>query len=327
MLKKGVTLRGIEVFEALAQTGSVAKAAGVTGLSQPAVSQQMRNLETALGAELIDHARRPMRLTPAGHLFLRRTGVALSELRQAQSDVTVMDLAHLEELNLGIIDDFDDDLTPRLATILAESLTRCRFRMVAAGSIELARAMEEKSLHMAICARIDTPLQGVIEHPLVRDPFIIVAPKNTDEDAQTLLRDDSPLPFMNYGADLLIADQITQHLAGHGTPPAARFEISSHLALMAMVARGIGWTITTPLGYMRAARFHDGLRAMALPVPDATRHISLYAGTDWSGPVPRDIARTMRRLIKTHMIDPALADLPWLADQFHLMEDRSCAKS
>jgi DNA-binding transcriptional LysR family regulator len=321
MLKKGVTLRGIEVFEALAQSGSVAKAAGVTGLSQPAVSQQMRNLETALGAELIDHSRRPMRLTPAGHLFLRRTGIALSELRQAQSDVTVMDLAHLEELNLGIIDDFDDELTPRLATILAESLTRCRFRLMATGSLELSRAIEEKSLHMAICAQPETPLHGVVEHPLVRDPFFIVAPAGSRDSVQNLLKGDSALPFMNYAKDLLIAHQIKTLLCMSGTPPAARFEISSHLALMAMVARGIGWSITTPLGYMRATRFHEGMRALPLPQPDAARQISLYAGTDWSGPVPRDIARTMRRLIKTHMIDPAVADLPWLSEQFHLMED------
>ena len=78
----------------------------------------------------------------AGELFLRHAGVALSELRLAQSEVTVMDLAHLKELSLGIIDDFDNDLTPRLATILADSLTGCRFRMITDGSLELAAAMQ-----------------------------------------------------------------------------------------------------------------------------------------------------------------------------------------
>jgi molybdenum-dependent DNA-binding transcriptional regulator ModE len=61
MLTKGVTLRGLEVFEALARTGSVAQASDLTGLSQPAVSQQMRNLETALGIDLVDHGRGPRR--------------------------------------------------------------------------------------------------------------------------------------------------------------------------------------------------------------------------------------------------------------------------
>ena len=61
-----------------------------------------------------------------------------------------------------------------------------------------------------------------------------------------------------------------------------RFEIGSHLALMAMVARGLGWAITTPLGYMRAARFHDGL-ASTYPAPfgEFSRTISLFTRTDW----------------------------------------------
>lgn len=73
MLKKGVTLRGIEVFEALAQSGSVAHAAELLDLSQPTVSQQMTKLEESVGAELIDHSRRPMRLTAAGQPFFFET--------------------------------------------------------------------------------------------------------------------------------------------------------------------------------------------------------------------------------------------------------------
>ena len=69
------------------------------------------------------------------------------------------------------------------------------------------------------------------------------------------------------------------------------------------------------------ARFHDGMQAIALPLPDAARHISLFAGADWSGPVPRDIAATMRQLIQDHMIAPATQMLPWLGDSFYMMEE------
>jgi DNA-binding NarL/FixJ family response regulator len=80
-LPKGVTLRGLEVFESLARTGSVAATANELGLSAPAVSQQMKNLAAALGAELLDNSRRPMTLTPAGRVFLDRTEKALDSLR------------------------------------------------------------------------------------------------------------------------------------------------------------------------------------------------------------------------------------------------------
>ncbi len=183
MLIKGVTLRGLEVFEALAKTGSVAQAAEMTGLSQPAVSQQMRNLEKALDSELIDHGRRPMVLTAAGRSFLARTEAVLSELRLAQSELTVMDLSHLQALSIGLIDDFDNDLTPRLATILADSLTQCRFKMITASSHDIVQAMEARELHIAVAATAGGLHEGLVEYPLVRDPFILVAPRGALSDA------------------------------------------------------------------------------------------------------------------------------------------------
>jgi DNA-binding transcriptional LysR family regulator len=319
MLGKGITLRGIEVFEALARCGSVAQAARLTGLSQPAVSQQMRNLESAIGADLIDHTRRPMRLTSAGETFLRHAGVALTALRLAQSELTIMDLAHLSDLSLGVIDDFDNDLTPRLATILADSMTGCRFRMITAGSNQLTAAVHDQTLHMALSASSGQAMEGVVEHPLALDPFMIVCPADTDATSDTLLAGGA-LPFLRYEAEQLIGRQIEAHLSAHRIALPTRFEIGSHLALMAMVARGIGWAITTPLGYMRAARFRDAITARPLPLPPLERQISLYAGAGWADAVPRDIARTTRQLLQTHMVAPALVDLPWLSESLRVID-------
>lgn len=319
MLSKGVTLRGLEVFEALAATGSVAQAAAATGLSQPAVSQQLRNLETALATDLIDHGKRPMRLTPAGHGFLARAEAALSQLRLAQSELTVMDLAHLSALSIGVIDDFENDLTPRLVTILADSLTRCKFTLATAPSHEILQAITDKRLHIAISASDGGMRDGVLEYPLARDPFILVAPKGLGR-PDSLLDSLGALPFLRYERDQLISRQIEAHLARQKLDLPDRFEIGSHLALMAMVARGIGWAVTTPLGFMRAGRFHDEVDAYPLPFSPFSRTISLYASADWAGNVPTDVAHTMRRLIQTHMIDPALGHLPWLAGEMRLIE-------
>lgn len=314
---KGVSLRGLEVFEALAEAGSVAAAAERTGLSQSAVSQQIRNLETALGTELIDHGRRPMRLTPAGALFLSRTATALAELRLAKSELQVMDLSQVQSLHIGIIDDFDDNLTPRLATILGDNLAGCRLKLITASSHDLLAAMAERSLHLAISARDGKTIEGVNEHPLARDPFMLVVPAGVPAAAVT--ERPLPLPYLRYDRAQLIRAQIDRHLNGQGISYPERFEIGSHLALMAMVARGLGWTITTPLGYMRAHRFHHGLTAHPLPIPPFSRQISLFASAEWSEAVPRDIAATMRQLIGTQMIDPALAEMPFLEGEFQVL--------
>ncbi len=320
MLMKGVTLRGLEVFEALARTGSVAKTAEITGLSQPAVSQQLRNLERALGADLVNHGRRPMQVTPAGRSFLTRTKVVLSELRRAQSELTVMDLSHLSTLSIGLIDDFDNDLTPRLVTILADSLTKCRFKLITAPSLDISAAMAARKLHIAIAASTGELHSGVVEYPLVRDPFMLVVPKGVIRDPDDIMGALQDVPLLRYSSEQLISRQIEAHLSRQKLEFEERFEIGSHLALMAMVARNIGWAVTTPLGYMRAARFHDEIDAFALPFSPFARTISLFAGADWADRVPRDVAQTMRRLVQTQMIDPAVTRLPWLAGQMRVID-------
>lgn len=320
MIAKGVTLRGLEVFEALASSGSVAQTAKITGLSQPAVSQQLSKLEQSLATNLIEHNKRPMRLTQAGQSFLIRAKSALAELRLAHTELTVMDLAHLKALSIGLIDDFDNDLTPRLATILADSLTGCKFKLITAPSHEISKAIEEKQLHMAISANTGTMMEGILEYPLVRDPFILVAPKGSADPQGDIMAQLQNLPFLRYDQDQLISRQIEGHLKRQKLDFPQRFELGSHLALMAMVARNIGWSVTTPLGYMRAERFHDQVDALPLPFKPFSREITLYASADWAGQVPNDVAQTMRNLVQRYIIDPAVIQLPWLAGELRVLE-------
>ncbi|WP_170587592.1 LysR family transcriptional regulator [Ruegeria arenilitoris] len=318
MVTKGLTLRGLEVFEALARTGSVAQAAEITGLSQPSVSQQLRNLENALGTDLVDHGRRPMRLTQAGRSFLARAESVLAELQMAQSELSVMDLGHLSTLSIGLIDDFDNDLTPRLATLLADSLTRSKFKLITLPSLEIFEALASQRLHLAVSAHSGEVLEGVVEYPLVQDPFILVAPKGgvPNGGVEAALQ---TLPFLRYAREQLISRQIESHLARQQLQFEERFEIGSHLALMAMVARGLGWAITTPLGYMRAARFHEGMDVYPAPFGEFSRTISLFTRSDWSDQVPREVAGMTRRLMQSQMIEPALSRLPWLSGQLRVI--------
>lgn len=317
---KGITLRGLEVFEALAKTGSVAQTAQRLGLSLPAVSQQMRNLEIALGVDLIDHGKRPMELTAAGRRYLPSAELSLQTLRRAHSEVTVMDLSHLTTLGLGMIDDFENSLTPRLATLLAQSMVNCRFRMITNHSHSLIEALTSGQLDIAITAHNGDNIQDLVEIPLVRDPFVMVTPKSYGAADLTMDRLIEQ-PFLRYDRPQLIARQIEAHLSRHKVNLPARFEIGAHLALMALVAQGAGWAITTALGYMRAARFHTDVAVHPLPLRPFARQVSVLTQRDMAGHVAQDIAQTMGRMIQADMIDPCLTDVPWLADDLRIFPE------
>jgi DNA-binding transcriptional LysR family regulator len=313
-LPKGVTLRGLEVFESLARTGSVAATANELGLSAPAVSQQMKNLAAALGTELLDHSRRPMTLTPAGRVFLVRTASALDSLRSGHRDLNALDLSDLSALSLGVIEDFENVVTPTLAARLAEAMSQCAFRLQTRPSHELVARISERDLDIAICAAPATDPPGTVAHLLLRDPYILAVPRGTKLDNG--LDGLSHLSFLRRDMDQLMGQQIETYLSEIKLHPQHRFEMDSNQSISALVASGTGWTITTPLSLLRAGRFAGGIDAHPLPGKPIERRIVLYATDDWTGPIPQQIATLASELIETHFLVPGIETMPWLAGAF-----------
>jgi LysR family glycine cleavage system transcriptional activator len=82
--KRLVALRSLQAFEAVARCGSVAAAAGELGVSPGAVSQQLRKIEQALGACLLERKGKGLELTTWGRLYQADIAPAFEQLRQAQ---------------------------------------------------------------------------------------------------------------------------------------------------------------------------------------------------------------------------------------------------
>lgn len=316
-LPRSLTLRGLEVFETLARTGSVAETAARLGLSAPAVSQQIRNLSQSVGVELVHHSRRPMTLTPAGRLFLARAETALAALREGQRDLTALDLSGLSALSLGVIEDFENEVTPALAARLAEGMSQCAFQLHTAASHALSARLLAGDLDIAIFARNAAPPPGTTLAPLLRDPYILVVPKGIDVTAG--LGALAPLAFLRRDPDQVMGQQIEAHLDQLGVSPPRRFEIDSNQSITALVAGGTGWTITTTLSLLRAARFTDAIDAHPLPGPPIWRDIGLYATDGWTADIPGQIAGLARELIDTTFVSPGQERMPWLADRFRLL--------
>ncbi len=306
-----VTLWGIEVFVASAEEGSISAAARRLGVSPSAVSQQLTALETALGATLLDRSGRPVQVTPAGAMFRRHAQTILNAASEARAELAMADLSGMTTLRLGVIEDFDSDVTPRLLSTLAKDLKGCRFLLETGASHRLMDQLEARALDIVIAADADQSREDWREvHPILSEPFVAVAPPGTR------IKD---LPLIQYTARHLMGRQIAAHLARHGLKPAHRFELDSYAAILAMVAGGEGWTILTPLALHQARAFRDQVEVRPLPFPALTRTLSLSARAGILHGVPAQIAQRLKPLIAEVVIIPALAITPWLAPALRVL--------
>jgi DNA-binding transcriptional LysR family regulator len=310
-----LTLWGIEVFLATAEEGAISAAARRLGTSPSVVSQQLTSLESDLDVELLDRSKRPIALTAAGELFRKRAQTIFAEAQSARAEVSSRDLARLSHFHLGMIEDFDSDVTPRLLADMADDLKDCHFLLETGASHYLFDQLDGRALDMIACAEIGPVPDWAEVTPLLEEPFIAAAPKGHVSDPKALL----DLPLIQYTHRHHMGRQIGTHLQEQGVNLSHRFELDSYHAIMAMVAAGSGWTILTPLGYRRAWRFRDMAEIFPLPFAPVSRRISLISRKGKLEDMPERVADRLRRLLQEAVVEPAIKQTPWLEDKLKVL--------
>jgi DNA-binding transcriptional LysR family regulator len=310
-----VTLWGIEVFLAAAEEGSISAAARRLGASVSAVSQQLSGLEAALGAVLLDRGARPMRLTPAGGMFRRHAQTILNAAMEARAELAVADISALTTLRLGMIEDFDAGVTPRLLSAMAEELRGCQFLLETGPSHRLMEQLDGRALDIVVAADQGVEIgtgSWVEVHPLLTEPFVIVAPRGRLDAGSDMRAQLQSLPMIQYTSRHLMGRQVAAYLMQQNLRLSHRFELDSYPAIMAMVAGGAGWTILTPLGVTHAERFRDATDVLPLPFAPLSRSISLYARAQVLHDMPERMAGLLRPLLHSQVVAPSVAQMPWL---------------
>ena len=107
-------LRDLHVFSTVVQRGSMAKAARQLGVSHPAVSEVIADLEHALGVRLLDRSAQGIQPTVYGDALLKRSVAVFDELKQSIRDIEFLSDATTGEVRVGCIESQWHTLVPEV---------------------------------------------------------------------------------------------------------------------------------------------------------------------------------------------------------------------
>lgn len=318
-----ITLWGIEVFMATVDERSISAAARRLGASPSAVSQQLTNLEGAVGATLLQRNARPVRLTPAGEILRRRAQVILNEAAQARAELAMADLSRLPRFRLGMIEDFEMDVTPRLLTHMAAELKTSQVLLETGASHYLYDLLDTGALDMIVAAELGSGANWADDwaevHALLNEGFVAAAPRGQIDLDADVLRQLKARPLIQYTQRHYMGRLITAHLARQNLSLPHRFELDSYHSILALVGQGAGWTILPPLALMRARRYADQIDVFDLPVAPLSRTISLTARRDMLQDMPERVAATLRPILEEMIVAPALEAYPFLSNRLRVL--------
>jgi len=291
-MNQRVELRHLRYFVAVAEELHFGRAAHRVGIAQPALSQQIRQLETYMGVALLRRTSRSVSLTAAGEGFLPRARELLARLsadvaeaaRVARGEAGRLDLAFVSSAASSVsaaLGVFTRD-RPDVHVRLHEGFTNATLDLLerAAADVGIVRDADERS-GISLTSLLDEPFVAVMSatHPLAGRAVVT---------AGQLVA----FPLISFparaGARARSLNMQPFHEAS--LEPEIAFEGSEWNTILHLVAAGLGVTIA-PRSAVRP--LPEGAVTAALAGTDARSTVQLATRTDDDRPLVRQFRGTV----------------------------------
>ncbi len=305
-------LRGLEIFLAVCEAGSMAGAARRLGLTQPAISQAVAELEGRMDTVLFDRSVRPLGLTPQGGLLRQRASALLSEARQIAPALHDTAQSRYLLLRVGLVDSLSRALAAPLGTHLAGLAEEVSIR----SGLTATHASALLTRQLDLLAGLDEldEMEGLERHLLFTEPYVLILPRDTAVPAAVgeMARLAATLPLVRYSARSKTGIEIERHLRRLKLDLPRRLEFDTPLGVAATVAAGAGFAVTTPLCIHEAGLDVSAVTCAPFPGPAIARSLTLVARRQEWGRLPREVAAFCRAELDTRVWPALAAAMPWL---------------
>ena len=168
---KNLTLRQLRIYESVATLLNYSRAAQQMNLSQPAVSMQVRQLESELGLQLLVKTGKKVTLSQAGEEMLRQTRRILNQIHVAQEAVSAFQLpagARGGVLHLGVVPTAHY-FAPKLLMAFAKQWPGVKFKLTVDRRDTILGMLNDHQLDLAIGSyppsEADLEAQTFAQHP------------------------------------------------------------------------------------------------------------------------------------------------------------------
>jgi LysR family transcriptional regulator, low CO2-responsive transcriptional regulator len=241
---KNATLRQLRVFASVARHLSFVRAAEELSLSAPAVSMQVKELETEVGLPLFDRNSRQVALTMVGEYMLAHTRRVLSAMRDAEDLVARFRGLQTGPLDVGMVSTAKYFL-PRLLAQFRQDHPGIEIRLQVTNNREqIATLMQEGDIELAIMGR---PPEGwaTRAEPFAMHPHVLV----TSVDHRFAHMEVVPARALS-GEGFIVREPrsgtraaFDEYMRAHQLTPRVVMQMSSNEAIKQAVMAGMGVSV------------------------------------------------------------------------------------
>ncbi|KAB2593789.1 MULTISPECIES: LysR family transcriptional regulator [Streptomyces] len=245
-----IEARHLRVLRAVATTGSFSAAARELGCTQPAVSQQMKALESSAGTTLLIRTGREMRLTQAGEALVRHASGILAGLTAAEEEVAAIAGLRAGRVRLVSFPSGSSTLVPGALAALRAEHPGTRVSLVEAEPPRSVGLLRDGDCDIALAFRYGTTggeWDDLVVRPLLTDRLIGLVPDGHR------LADAESVSIGELADESWIAGcprcrrQLVEVCEASGFTPRIDFATDDYPAVMGLVGAGLGVAVLPEL--------------------------------------------------------------------------------
>ena len=267
-------IRSLKTLVAVADHGSFAAAGAAVGLSQSAVSLQMKGLETSLGRVLFDRSHRPPLLNAEGRALVDRAREVVALWNGLTEGIRAEPQAG--SLALGAIPTLVSGILPESLRRLRAENPRLKLRLTTGLSNELEQLVLKEQLDVALVTQPEALTPGLSWHPFQREPLVVIAPADQvgPDDRSTL----EAAPYIRFRRHAWAGQLIDGELSRRGIAVKPQMEVDSLEGIARLVASGLGVSVIPDRQLLEP--FPKGLVSLPFGDPQVHRTLGLIERRD-----------------------------------------------
>ncbi len=177
--QQGITLRHLRALVALSDLKLIARVSEALGVTQPAVSKQIAELEKIVGVPVVTRDRNRLYLTPIGARLAEHARQALGQLDRAAFDIEAMTSGVSGSVAVGVVSSVAPTLLPSTISLFKRSTPQANVSVSEGHFVELLPQLEAGALDLLI-ARVWQPQEvaGINQMALFSEPVVVVSGHN-----------------------------------------------------------------------------------------------------------------------------------------------------